>query len=95
MMNRLIVQKQNYKLLIKMEERQKEQNNYLVEMKVQQRMILNELITLNRNLSKICGSGRQPLKKMIFIYIYIYIYVLVGPCKTCKECFVVVFTFNE
>jgi hypothetical protein len=46
--------------LIKFDERQKEQNNLLADMKDQQGKILNELVALNQILSKIFGSVVQP-----------------------------------
>jgi hypothetical protein len=46
--------------LIKIDERQKKQNNFLADVKDQKEKILNELVALNQMLSKIFGLVVQP-----------------------------------
>ncbi len=45
---------------MKIDERQKEQNNLLTDMKHQQGKILDESVVLNRTLTKIFGTIVQP-----------------------------------
>ncbi len=56
---------------MKIDERQKEQNNLLTDMKHQQEKILDELNVLNRTLTKIFGTVVQPTEGKWYLYVFI------------------------